>query len=319
MRVGFVGLGNYARAALLPQVRKVSGAVLKRVATSTGISANNASEKYGFEAFSTSGSEIVDAPDIDVLFIATRHDTHAAYAAAGLEAGKHVFVEKPLALDLGQLDQVAAAAANSSGLLMMGLNRRFAPMLSSAKTALASAPGPKVMLYRVNAGAIPAESWIQRDEGGGRIIGEMCHFVDVLMHLAESAPAEVQAVAADGSDDSVSVLIRFTDGSTGTIVYSSLGDPSVPKEYIEVFAAGTIVQIDDFSRLLIASGGKRKRSKAPQDKGQSAMIAAFFDAIRAGLDPPIALEELVGVTETTFAVEQSLRTGAPVTIHAGQS
>lgn len=319
VHVGFVGLGNYAKAVLLPAIRKVAAAELTRVATSTGISANSAAEKYGFESFSTDGNEVIDAPDLDLIFIATRHDSHADYATRALEAGKHVFVEKPLALDLEQLDRVSRAAANSAGILMMGLNRRFAPSVGTAKAALSLAPGPKVMLYRVNAGPVPADSWIRRDEGGGRIIGEMCHFVDLLMHLAGSVPTEVHAIAAGGADDAVSVLMRFADGSTGNVVYSSLGDPSVPKEYIEVFTGGTVVQIEDFSGLVIASAGKRKRSKAAQDKGQSAMVAALFDAVREGAQSPIALDELIAATEATFAIEQSLRTGRPVVLEASRS
>lgn len=312
--VGFIGLGNYAKGTLLPAVKKVPGIALQRVGTSTGISANSAAEKHGFASFSTDGNEVLGADDVEVLFIATRHNSHAEYAARGLAAGKNVFVEKPLALDLEQLDRVMDVAAASPSLLTVGFNRRFAPMTARAKNELERVPGPKAMLYRVNAGALPADSWIRRNEGGGRIIGEVCHFVDTLTHLAGSLPTEVHAVTLADHDDSVSVLMRFADGSTGTIVYSSVGDPAVPKEYIEVFAPGAVVQVEDFTRLVVTTGGKRKVIKGAQDKGQVALVAAFFSAVRGEREAPIPMADLVAVTETTFAIEQSLRTGAPVLI-----
>jgi polar amino acid transport system substrate-binding protein len=312
MGVGFIGLGNYAKAVLLPAVTKTPGINLKRVATATGISANSASERYGFESRCTDPEVVLSADDVGTVFIATRHNSHADYAAKALRNGKHVFVEKPLALDLDQLDQVVEAASGATGTLLVGFNRRFSPMLRMAREAIAKAPGPKVMLYRVNAGSIPADSWIRRNEGGGRIVGEMCHFVDALAFLCESAPKEVQAVSAAGLEDAISVLIRFADGSTGTIVYSSIGTPAVAKEYIEVFARDRAVQVDDFTRITVVDGSSRKTIKRKQDKGQAAMIEAFFRTIRESLDAPINLEELISVSEATFAIEQSLRTGLPV-------
>ena len=184
----------------------------------------------------------------------------------------------------------------------------------AAKQALAGRTGPLVMLYRINAGAIPSDSWIQRAEGGGRIVGEVCHFVDALTFLAGSLPIDVHAIAARGHADAVSVLMRFADGSTGTIVYSSLGDASLPKEYIEAFGAGIVAQIEDFSRLSIIAGGKRTTRKAAQDKGQAGLVAAFIAATRGERSAPIALDELAAVTEATLAIEESLRVGAPVTI-----
>lgn len=312
-RVSFIGLGNYAKATLLPAISKIPGTTLSTVVTSTGLSAGTAGEKYGFATVATDPDAVLRDKDTDAVFIATRHDSHADYAARALEAGKHVFVEKPLALDLDDLDRVIEAAENAPGLLTVGFNRRFAPMVSTAKAALAAAPGPKLMLYRVNAGAIPSDSWIQRSEGGGRIVGEVCHFIDTLAHLAGSLPVEVQAMALDGHPDAISTLIRFADGSTGTILYSSVGDPSVAKEYIEVFAAGTVVQIDDFSRLTITRGGKVATSKGSQDKGQRAMIKAFLETVRDGGPAPTPMAELIGVTETTFAIEESVRSGMPIT------
>lgn len=314
--VGFVGLGNYAKAMLLPALKPLDGVTLTRVSTSTGLSAGNAGEKYGFSSIATDPETIFTADDTDTVFVATRHDSHASYTQRGLEAGKNVFVEKPLALTLEELDQVVEAAEAAPGLLTVGFNRRFAPMVRESKAALDKAPGPKMMLYRINAGEIPSDSWIQRGEGGGRIVGEVCHFVDTLTYLTGSLPVQAQAVALRDRADSVSILIHFADGSTGTILYSSVGDPSIPKEYLEVFAAGTAVQMEDFTRLTIASGGKSKTTKGNQDKGQKAMVKAFIEATKRGGSAPIPLTELIAVTEATFAIEDALRRGGPIAFSA---
>ncbi|MEM6415357.1 MAG: bi-domain-containing oxidoreductase [Pseudomonadota bacterium] len=316
--IGFVGLGNYAKGVLLPAVKKFANVRLTHVATSTGISASNAGQKYGFETVATDPSAVFARDETQAVFIATRHDSHAALTAVALRAGKHVFCEKPLAMNLEQLDDVMDAARHSGSILTVGFNRRFAPLLFKVREALQARSGPLVMLYRINAGEIPADSWIQRDEGGGRIVGEVCHFIDTLAALAESAPVEVQAVAARGRADAVSALIRFADGSTGTIVYSSLGDSSVPKEYIEIFSSGRVAQITDFTHLDLSVNGKTTTMRQAQDKGQSALVSAFLEAARTGGAPPIPYNDLAAVTETTFAVEEALRTGRAVVVEAGQ-
>ena len=314
--VAFVGLGNYAKGMLLPAFRKASGIRLTTVVTSTGISAGHASEKFGFQTFATEPSAAFDDPATDTVVIATRHDTHAALTTEALQAGKNVFCEKPLAVDAVGLEAVMMAAEGSSGVLTVGFNRRFAPLLVKAKAALEPRLGPLVMLYRINAGSVPSDNWIQREEGGGRIIGEVCHFVDALTFLAGALPVEVQAVAASGYADAVSALIRFTDGSTGTIIYSSLGDPSVPKEYIEVFAAGRVVQLDDFRQLTVTREGRSSVTKGIQDKGQAALVAAFLAAARGAGEVPLPLAELEAVTRATFAIEECLSVGSSVTLSA---
>jgi predicted dehydrogenase/threonine dehydrogenase-like Zn-dependent dehydrogenase len=314
--IGFVGLGNYAKGVLLPALKKLDGVQLSAVATATGISANHAGEKHGFALVATDPQAVCADSQTDIVFVATRHDTHAAIARQALDAGKHVFCEKPLATTVEDLDAVMAAAAASDRHLTVGFNRRFAPHIIAARAALTPRSGPLVMMYRVNAGAIPVDSWIQRDEGGGRIIGEVCHFVDTLTFLAGALPVEVQAITAKGLPDAASVLVRFADGSTGAIVYSSLGDAAVSKEYLEVFAAGRVVQLDDFRTLTITSGGKSKVSKSAQDKGQNALVAAYIQAIRDGAPPPIPLAEIAAVSEASIAIEDSLRTGGPIGIES---
>jgi polar amino acid transport system substrate-binding protein len=314
--VAFIGLGNYAKSVLLPAVRNVEGVRLTAVVTSTGISASHAGVKHGFATISTDPAAALEDPATSAVFIVTRHDTHARLAAAALRAGKHVFCEKPLALDHEGFSEVTAAARETDVVVTVGFNRRFAPLLVKAKAALEPRSGPLVMLYRVNAGQIPADNWIKRGEGGGRIIGEVCHFVDAMAFLAGSVPVEVSAVAAAGHDDAFSILIRFADGSTGTIVYSSLGDAAVAKELIEVFAAGRVVQLDDFRRLIVTASGKASVTKSSQDKGQAALVRAFLAAVRGEQSAPITFAELAAVTEATFAIEDALRAGAVVALNA---
>jgi predicted dehydrogenase/threonine dehydrogenase-like Zn-dependent dehydrogenase len=311
-RVAFIGLGNYAKGVLLPAVRNVNGVTLAAVVTSTGISAGHAGEKHGFATIATDPAAVLADADIDTVFVATRHDTHARLAADALRAGKHVFCEKPLALDPEGLSDVVAAAEGAPGILTVGYNRRFAPLMVKAKAALDPRSGPLVMLYRINAGTVPTDSWLQQDEGGGRIIGEVCHFVDALTFLAGSLPVEAQAITARDHADAVSMLISFADGSTGTIVYSSLGDPSVAKEYIELFAQDRVVQLEDFRRLAATVRGKTTVTKSGQDKGQNGLISAFLAAANGRQSAPIGLADMVAVTETMLAIEESLRVGCPV-------
>jgi polar amino acid transport system substrate-binding protein len=311
-RIAFIGLGNYAKSVLLPILRKTKDVTLTTVVTASGISASHAGETYGFRTIATDHAAALADAGTDTIFIATRHDSHAKLTAEALRAGKHVFCEKPLALEPEGLSHVTGAIQEAPGILTVGFNRRFAPLLVKAKAAIEPRSGPLVMLYRINAGAVPADHWIQREEGGGRIIGEVCHFVDVLTFLAGSLPVEVHAVAARDHADAVSALIRFADGSTGTIVYSSLGDSSAPKEYIEVLAQDRVIRIDDFVTLEVTKRGKTAKRKAAQDKGQTGLIGAFLAATRDGGQPPIPLAELIAVTEATFAIEESLCVGSPV-------
>jgi len=313
-RVAFIGLGNYAKGVLLPALKKASKVALTTVVTSTGVSAGHAGEKNGFAVIATDPAAALADPETDTIFVATRHDTHASLAAAALRAGKHVFCEKPLAINAEGLAEVIAAAHEAAGILTVGFNRRCAPLLIEAKKALEPRSGPLVMLYRINAGAIPGDSWIQRDEGGGRIVGEVCHFVDALTFLCGSLPIEAQAITARDHADAVSILIRFADGSTGTIVYTSLGDQGVSKEYLEAFAAGRVVQLDDFRRLTITSGGKARVKKDAQNKGQRELVEEFLAATRGKRAAPISMAEIVAVTETTLAIEESLRTSDPAPV-----
>jgi polar amino acid transport system substrate-binding protein len=310
--VAFVGFGAYAKGVLLPAFKREGRVTLTAVVTATGLSAAHASQRHGFPTMATDPDVAFSDPSTRTVVIATRHDSHAELTARALRAGKHVFCEKPLAIDAQGLDTVLAAAHAAPGLLTVGFNRRFAPLLLKAKVSLEPRSGPLVMLYRVNAGKIPPESWIHGPEGGGRIIGEVCHFVDTLTFLSGSLPVEAWAVRARGHDDAVSILIQFLDGSTGTIVYSSLGDPGIGKEYLEIFAQGRAIQLDDFRRLTVTQAGKSTVEKRAQDKGQRALVTAFLAATRGEGEAPMTLAEMAAVTDTTFAVEESLARGSVI-------
>lgn len=313
-QVGFIGAGSYAQSVLIPAVRNVPHASLTAVATARGLSAEHTAARFGFDRSTTNTESLISDDTIDTVVIATRHDTHAELAIAALEAGKNVFCEKPIALNDFDLRSVIVAARLASGIFSAGFNRRFSPAIQKAKTALSAARGPLMMHYRVNAGAVPPESWVQRAEGGGRIIGEVCHFVDTLTYLCGALPTEVSAIAAGRERDAVSALISFADGSTGTILFCPHGDRSIPKEQIEVLADGVVIQIEDFKEIKIAKSGSIKKTRARQDKGQKALISAFFDAVRTGGSAPIAYEDLSTVTETTFAIEDALRLGSVIVI-----
>ncbi|MDB5677660.1 bi-domain-containing oxidoreductase [Sphingomonas bacterium] len=300
---GFIGFGNYAKAVLLPALKKAGNERLTTVVTSTGLSAHDAAERQGFAHAATDPQAVLGDAETDCVFIATRHDSHARLAVEALNAGKHVFVEKPLALTRDQLAEVQAAAEASTGVLAVGFNRRFAPMMIAAKAALANRGGPIAMQYRINAGHVPGDSWLHGSEGGGRIVGEACHFVDALTFLAGGPPVSVEAFSPEGVSDTVSAVLRFTDGSIGTILYSSLGDSSLPKEYLEVFASGTVIRLDDFRKLHVTRGGKTKTTSASaQDKGQAGLVKAFYAAARDGAPVPIPLDELIAVSAATLDI-----------------
>jgi len=301
MGVGFIGFGNYAKSVLLPALGKAGATRLTKVVTATGISAHSAAERSGFAEASTDPQMLFDDPGTDCVFVVTRHDSHAALTVAALEAGKHVFVEKPLAMSEDELRRVAKAADDAPGILTVGFNRRFAPMVVAARAALSGSGGPLVMQYRINAGHIPGDSWVHGSEGGGRIVGEVCHFVDTLSALCGADPVSVEGVSPTGIGDSLAAILRFADGSVGTILYASVGDASVPKEQIEAFGRGVVVRIDDFRKLHITRAGKTETiSASTQDKGQAALVGAFLAAADGKGPVPIALDTLVAVSAATL-------------------
>lgn len=313
--VGFIGAGSFAQKFLIPYAR--AHGELIAVVTARGITAKSVGEKFTFRSFSTDARNVLDNPAINAVFIATRHNTHAALAGAALEAAKNVFVEKPLALNHEELTRVMEAARRpGAGRLMVGFNRRFSPLASAARDCFGRCPEPLVINYRVNAGFIPKDHWIQTEEGGGRILGEVCHFVDLLQYVTGTAPVSVFAQSVSGNNtkvpdqDNVAITLRFNNGSIAQISYLACGDKRLNKERIEIFGGGQSFIIDDFRVGEHYAGGSCRRLKMP-GKGHQEEVETFLDAIREGLPSPIPLDSLALTTATTLAMLDSMRTGLP--------
>jgi len=315
--IGVIGSGSYAGRVLIPALRETS-AELKAVASSNGLSAANVARKNGIALATTDAATILGDSAINTVVIATRHDSHAHYVCEALSAGKHVFVEKPLAIDGDQLMAIQRAysqARTPQGLvplIMVGFNRRFAPQIVKIKALLALTQEPKAFVMTVNAGAIPAQHWTQdRKIGGGRIVGEGCHFIDLLRHLAGCRISRLHASGfGKGSgirDDKVNIMLEFDDGSIGTIHYLANGHRSFPKERLEVYCAGAILQLENF-RSLRGFGWPQfsRHTLWRQDKGQKQCAAAFVQSITNVASSPIPFDELIEVAEATLAAQQEL-------------
>jgi predicted dehydrogenase/threonine dehydrogenase-like Zn-dependent dehydrogenase len=318
--MGFIGAGNYASRMLIPAF-KAAGAQFHTIVTAGGISGVIHGEKAGFVEASTDMAALLANPSINTVAIVTRHDTHARFVAQALQAGKHVFVEKPLAIESEGLAEVRAAydAAQASGVqggpqVMVGFNRRFSPQVQKMKDLLAPVREPKSFIMTMNAGAIPANHWTQDNAvGGGRIIGEACHFIDLMRFLAGSPIVSVQARRmgdAPGmtiTEDKASITLGFEDGSFGTIMYLANGAASFPKERVEVFAAGRVLQLDNFRKLRgYGWSGFSKMNLWKQDKGQNACAAAFLKALENGI-PAIAADEIFEVARVAIEIAEQLR------------
>ena len=308
--VSFIGAGNYAGAVLIPAF-KAAGARLARIASASGTTSLHLGRKFGFAQATTDSAALLDDPEAGAVVISTRHDSHTHFVLRALEAGKHVFVEKPLALTEAELDDIEAMArTRPDRILMVGFNRRFAPQVCKIKQLLSGAPGPKSLVMTVNAGAIPLNHWTQdREIGGGRILGEGCHFFDLLRYLvgAPLSGFKVERMRATAAD-TVSVLLNFSDGSLGTVHYFANGSKAFPKERLEIFAAGRVLQLNNFRRLAgFGWPNFRKLNLWRQDKGQRECAAAFLEAIRHGGPAPIPLNELIEVGRLSIRVEQALQ------------
>lgn len=306
-RVAVIGAGAFARSVLMPQLAR--HADIAAVATATGVSARASAARFGAAMASTDSDAVLTSSDTDAVLIATRHDTHSDYAVRALRAGKHVFVEKPLALDEPGLEQVESAAHDSEGILMVGFNRRFAPLALRLHAHL-SGRGPLLITYRINAGPVPAGHWTHDPEvGGGRIVGEVCHFVDFAMFLTGSAPRVVEAVAVGGGseprEDSLAATLRFRDGSVAVIVYSALGDRGMPKERVEILGEAGAGALDDFAELSLYRHGKEEHLTGRRDKGHGAEVETFIASCREGRQPwPV--EDMAAAMRATFAIRDAV-------------
>lgn len=320
---GFIGAGNFAKSVLIPALTKRSDVRLTGVCTATGMSGVETGKKHGFRFAVTDVDALLADADTRAVFIATQHHTHAPMIRRALAAGRHVFVEKPLCTtpnELAGLEEAVQAAAPAGTCLMVGFNRRFSPHARAIREAFAGRTSPLVVNYRVNAGVAPPDSWVQDpDRGGGRIVGEVCHFVDLAEFLVDSPPERVYAASIrtadrrDVAEDSVVITIEYADGSLATIQYLAHGSNKLPKERGEVSADGVTAVLDNYTQTTLF-GGRHRGVKGSQDKGFDAEIEAFVRAVRDGGPWPIPFESLVRTTRVTFAILQSLRDGCPVRI-----
>jgi predicted dehydrogenase len=316
LRIGVLGAGNFALGTLIPAMQACDGVALEGVCASNGARAKSTAEKFGFGFCTTDEEEVLSNPNITTVVIATRHHLHAQQVVRALGSGKHVFCEKPLCLSEIELSEIEAAYGRPGGRvqLMVGFNRRFAPMAREMKSFLGRSSGPLVMHYRVNAGMLPKDHWINDPEqGGGRILGEVCHFVDFLSFLCRATPVSVQstAIPRGAEEQDAIVQLAFGDGSTGTIHYICSGDRLFGKERVEVFGGGAVAVLDDFRRLELVRHGRKQvlRSWLRQDKGHRAEWQEFTDAIRNGSPTPIRFEEICATTLATIRIAESLRSG----------
>jgi predicted dehydrogenase len=319
INLGVLGAGLFANSTLLPILKNNKDFELVGIASSGGLHAQHSGKKFGFQYATSSEDEIINDPKINTVTILTRHDTHADLVVKALKAGKHVFVEKPLAVNEKQLTQITKTLSTHRSVLTVGFNRRFSPLAQSLYATLLTRQEPLYAHYRVNAGFIPVDHWTQDPTiGGGRIIGEACHFIDLITFLVGALPVSVSANALPNngkySEDNVSMTFTFADGSVGVVDYLANGDKSMPKERLEVFCGGMVAVLDDYVSLTTVRDGKKKVQSGVQDKGWRAEIAAFADSVKAGKEPPIPYEQLIAVTKSTFAAVESIRSKSPIEI-----
>jgi len=309
--ISFIGSGSYASAVLIPAF-KATGVRLRSVASSSGVSGMHAGRKYGFEETTTDSEGIFSDPSTNALVITTRHDTHALFVQKALQAGKHVFVEKPLCLKLEELAQIELTHSllskrSVAPLLMVGFNRRFAPHVQCIRKLLIGVSGPKSFVMTVNAGAIPSDHWtLDLDVGGGRIIGEVCHFIDLLRFLAGSPIKNwIKQTMQSTNPDTTTIGLKFVDGSIGTIHYFANGSKAFPKERLEVFVGGRILQLDNYRKLTgYGWPGFKKMNLWRQDKGHKACAQAFVDAISTDSFAPVPLGEILEVSRVSIEIAQ---------------
>ena len=319
--LGVLGAGGFANATILPAAEELPAIKFLGIASSGGLSARSAADQFGFDYCASDEKAILDDPNVDLVAVLTRHHLHARQVVAALEAGKHVFVEKPLCLSEAELQKIekAYAARDDEPLLMVGFNRRFAPFVVELKKHLQKVREPLMMHYRVNAGYIPPDHWTQDiSQGGGRLLGEGCHFIDLLIHLADSAPRRIITRALPDAGkyaaDNLLITLEFADGSLGTITYLANGNKAFGKEMLEVSGGGLSARLDDYRSLTICGATERVKQNARlrQDKGHRAEWSALAGFLTRSSTRPITFEETVISTRATFAAWESLQSGEAV-------
>lgn len=315
IKLAFVGAGSYAQSMLLPNLPDNVDRV--GVLTNSGATSKRVAEKYGFAYCTSNEADIFEQGNVNTVFVATRHDSHAKYVVKGLEKGMSVYVEKPLCLSMEELQKIMKLCAERQTSVMVGFNRRFSPLSQLVKQRLGK--GKMSMIYRANVGHIPANHWIQDPAiGGGRIVGEACHFIDYLTFMCDSIPVKVSASSMNDSEnlgDTVNIMIEFENGSIGTICYFANGPKVLPKEYVEIYSSGTTVVLDDFKSCKIYGKKIETHKLSVQNKGQKNMVEAYFKSLKTGEDM-IPMRHVFAVTAAALAALTSLREGnVPVKIN----
>ena len=317
VKLGILGAGNFASATMLPALKKNNQVELVSITSGSGVNAKHLAKKFNIQNACSTEEEILTDPTVNTVAILTRHNLHYAQTMAALRAGKNVFCEKPLGLTLEQIETIQKEASREDApYLMVGFNRRFAPLAQKMKTFIEKSTEPKLVHYRVNAGFIPANHWTQdAAQGGGRIIGEGCHFIDFVAHMIGAKMTSIQTVGLeDGTryhEDNVHITMEFEDGSIGLVTYLANGDKAFAKERVEVFTGGRIAVLNDYRSLELVANGSRKveKSRLRQDKGHAAEWIAFAQAIATGSPPPISLDDLITVSKASILAVESLRDG----------
>ena len=329
--VSFIGCGNFAKAVLLPTLKKAKGVTFRGVSTATGMSATDTAKKYGFAFAATDQAEVLKDAETNLVMVTTRHDMHSSQIKAALDAGKYVFSEKPLCINEEQLECLVGENSSRKGeefhsptptlnsslsRIMIGFNRRFSPHAKLLKEYFAKRTLPLVMHYRVNAGSIPKDIWLQDPEvGGGRMVGEGCHFIDFMSYVCGAPVEKVQAMCikttngAETPEDSISVNLQFADGSVGTLEYIALGDTTLPKEFCEIHGEGSTATMDNFCKTVCSGKLGKRKLKGKQQKGFAEELAATVEAVKLGGAMPIPFDQILNVTKTTFAVLKAVKSG----------
>ena len=308
--IGVIGVGEFARGVILPRLKKTSGIHLKSVCSKSGVTARHVGDRFGFDYCTSNALEIVEDDDVSLVMVMTRHGSHARLVCETLRRDKDVFVEKPLAISEEELMQVYKAQERSSGRVFVGFNRRFAPAVETVRMHFANR-GPLTVICRVNAGTLPEDHWIYSSDEGGRILGEVCHFIDLCSFLVRREPLRVQGMSMKGKrlDDNVGFTFDFSDGSVAQVLYTSVGSEQMPKERIEVFGGGASAVIEDFRELTIFDQKGKKRFRYPaQDKGHAAEIDALIKA-HNGDDWPMDFESICQATLATIRAQIAARVG----------
>ena len=319
--IGFIGCGNFTKGVLLPALKKCDAVRWRGLCTASGMNCGETAQKEGFEIATTDVDAILKDEQINTVFITTRHDTHAEYVCRALQAGKHVFVEKPLAIHPEELTEIQTACANHPGRVMVGFNRRFSPHAVLLKKYFADRTSPMLISYRVNAGIVPKDSWLQDpDTGGGRLIGEGCHFIDFCTFLIGKKVTAVQAMcfgtanAAITAEDNISCNLLYEDGSVANLIYVAVGSGELAKERCEIHADSSSAIMDNFCLTTCSGKLGERRLKTSQQKGFVEELTHFLEAIRHDGPAPIPPQELFNTTEAAFAILRSLRSGTNIVL-----